>query len=69
MLLRCINGRLYGLMNLFVNRNIEVSMSGDFWDMPKRIKIGIIITILGVLLFCVSILFMLITNPIELLRC
>lgn len=56
------------IMTLFVNRNIEVSMSGDFWDMPKRIKIGIIITILGVLLFCVSILFMLITNPIELLR-
>lgn len=54
-------------MTLFMNRNVEVPMSGDFWDMPIRIKIGIIFLILGILLFGVSIIFMLITNPVEFL--
>ena len=56
------------IMTLFVNRNVKVPIDGYFGDMPIRIKIGIIITILGILLFCASIIFMLITNPIELLR-
>lgn len=56
------------IITLLVNRNVKVPIDGDFWDMPTRIKIGIIITILGILLFCASIMFMLITNPIELLN-
>ena len=56
------------IITLIVNGNVEVPMSSDFFDMPKRIKIGILFIIFGILLLCASIIFMLITNPIELLR-
>ena len=56
------------IMTVFINRNAEVPMSGDFWDMPIKIKFGIISIILGILLFCASIIFMLIINPVEFLR-
>lgn len=56
------------IMTIVINRNIEVPMSGDFWDMPTRVKIGILLLILGVLLACTSVIFLLITNPMELLN-
>lgn len=55
------------VMTLFINRNVQVSMSGDFWDMPMRIKIGILFIIFGILLVCASVMFMLITNPVDFL--
>lgn len=55
-------------MTLFINRNVQVPMNGDFWDMPIRIKIGILFIIFGILLVCASVMFMLITNPVDFLR-
>lgn len=55
-------------ITLVVNRNIKVSMSDDFWDLPVRVRIGVLFIVLGILLFCISILGMLITNPVGLLR-
>ncbi len=57
-----------GAIMTFINRNVEVPMSSDFWDMPTKIKIGILLFVFGVLLFCASVLLMLIINPVELLR-
>lgn len=56
------------VMTLFINRNVQVPMNGDFWDMPIRIKIGILFIIFGILLVCASVMFMLITNPVDFLR-
>lgn len=56
------------IMTLFINRNEQVSMNGDFFDMPKRIKIGILFIIFGILSLCASVMFMLITNPVDFLR-
>ena len=56
------------VMTLFINRNVQVPMSGDFWDIPMRIKIGILFIIFGILLVCASVMFMLITNPVDFLR-
>lgn len=56
------------VMTLFINRNVQVPMSGDFWDMSMRIKIGILFIIFGILLVCASVMFMLITNPVDFLR-
>lgn len=56
------------IMTFFVNRNVKVPISNDFWDMPARIKIGILCLIIGILLICASIMFMLITDPVKLLR-
>lgn len=53
-----------GVMTLFINRNVKVPMNADFWDMPVRIKIGILFIIFGILLSCGSVMFMLITNPV-----
>ena len=55
-------------ITLVVNRNVEVSMSDDFWDLPVRVRIGILFIVLGILLFCIIILGMLVTNPVGLLR-
>lgn len=55
-------------IHIVMNRNVEVSASGDFWDMPARVKIAIISIIFGILLVCASIMYMLITDPIELLK-
>lgn len=43
-------------ITLVVNRNIKVSMSDDFWDLPVRVRIGVLFIVLGILLFCISIL-------------
>lgn len=51
-----------------INRNAKVSMSGDFWDMPMKIKIGILLICFGILLSCGSVMFELITNPVDFLR-
>ena len=56
------------VMKLFINRNVQVPMNGDFWDIPMRIKIGILFIIFGILLVCASVMFMLITNPVDFLR-
>lgn len=56
------------IMTLFLNRNVKVPMGGDFGDMPIRIKTGILFVIFGILLLCASIIFVLITNPMELLN-
>lgn len=56
------------IMTLIINRNVKVNMNDDFWDMPTRIKIGIILSILGILIICASIMFMLINNPVGLLH-
>lgn len=54
-------------MTLGINRNVNVPMSGDFGDMPVRIKTGILFVILGILLLAAGVIVMLITNPVELL--
>lgn len=56
------------VMTLFINRNEQASMNGDFWDMPKKIKIGILFIIFGILLLCASVMFMFITNPVDFLN-
>lgn len=56
------------IMNFFVNRNVKVPISNDFWDMPTRVKIGILCPIIGILLICASVMFMLITDPVKFLR-
>ena len=55
------------IMTLLLNRNMEVPMNGGFWDMPARIRIGILFVVFGVLLFCVSIMFELISDPVGFL--
>lgn len=55
------------VMTLLLNRNMEVPMNGGFWDMPARIKIGILFAVFGVLLVCVSIMFELISDPVGFL--
>ena len=55
-------------MHIIVNRTVEVSVNGDFWDMPLRIKIAIISIILGILLICASVMYVLITDPMILLN-
>ena len=57
------------VMELIINRNVQVPMGGDFWDMPIRIKIGMLFIIFGILLVCVSVMFKFITDPIDFLRC
>ena len=54
-------------MTLLINRNVNVLIDGDFWDMPIRIKIGILSIIFGVLLVCISTMYMLIADPIGFL--
>ena len=56
------------IMTIIINRNVEVPMGGDFWDMPTRVKSGILLLVLGILLVCGSVMFLLLTNPIELLN-
>ncbi len=56
------------IMAYFIDRNVEVLISNDFWDMPARIKIGILALIIGILIICGSVIFMLITGPVQLLR-
>lgn len=55
-------------IHIVMNRNVEVSASADFWDMPARVKIAIISIIFGILLVCASIMYMLITDLIGLLK-
>lgn len=45
-----IGGAVY---TLIINANTQVSMNGDFWDMPLKIKLGIISFIVGALLFII----------------
>lgn len=52
-----------GAFVLIVNRNKEVSMNGDFYEMPIQIKFGILCVILGILSICGSVIFVLLTNP------
>lgn len=59
---------LGAIMTIVINKNVKVSMGGDFWDMPTRVKIGILLLVFGILLAVSSVMFMLITNPIELLN-
>lgn len=59
---------LGAIMTIVINKNVKVPMGGDFWDMPKRVKIGILLLVFGILLAVSSVMFMLITNPIELLN-
>lgn len=54
------------IMTMILNRNAQVSMSGDFHDMPFRVKLGIILVVFGILLICISVMYVLITNPLEL---
>ena len=56
------------ILTLIMNRKVQVSMGGDFWDMPLKIKIGILMILIGVIVFCISILFMLMYSPFELLN-
>lgn len=55
-------------MHIIMNRNVEVSVTGDFWDMPLRIKIAILSIIFGILLICASVMYVLIIDPMILLR-
>lgn len=56
------------VMTFFLNRNVKVPISNDFWDMPARVKISVLCLIIGILLICASIMFMLITDPVKFLR-
>ena len=56
------------VMTFFLNRNVKVPISNDFWDMPARVKISILCLIIGILLICANIMFMLITDPVKFLR-
>ena len=56
------------ILTLIINRNVKVPIGGDFWDMPLRIKIGIFMILIGVIIFCISTLFMLVYSPFELLN-
>lgn len=38
---------------LIINRNTMVSMNGDFWDMPLKIKLSIISILLGIVIFII----------------
>lgn len=55
------------VMTLLINRNVKAPIDSDFWDMPIRIKIGILFIIFGVLLACISTMRMLIANPVSFL--
>ena len=55
------------IITLVVNGNVEVPISNDFFDMPIRIKIGIALILLGILMVCASVIFTLVTNPAKLL--
>ena len=59
---------LGAIMTIVINKNVKVPMGGDFWDMPTRVKIGILLLVFWILLAVSSVMFMLITNPIELLN-
>lgn len=59
---------LGAIMTIVINKNVKVPMGGDFGDMPTRVKIGILLLVFGILLAVSSVMFMLITNPIELLN-
>ena len=59
---------LGAIMTIVINKNVKVPMGGDFWDMHTRVKIGILLLVFGILLAVSSVMFMLITNPIELLN-
>lgn len=54
-------------MTIFLNRNVKVPISGDWDMMPMRIKVGIVLVILGVLLTCISIGIGLVLDPLTLL--
>lgn len=56
------------IITFLINRNINVPYSNDFWDMPLRIKIGILAIIAGILIICASVLYLLITQPEILLQ-
>lgn len=55
-------------MTIFLNRNVKVPMSGDWDMMPMRVKVGIVLVILGVLLTCISIGMGLVLDPVSMLR-
>lgn len=54
-------------MTLLINRNVKAPIDGDFWDMPIRIKIGILFIVFGVLLAFISTMYMLIADPVGFL--
>ena len=56
------------IITFLINRNTNVPYSNDFWDMPLRIKIGILAIIAGILIICASVLYLLITQPEILLQ-
>lgn len=37
---------LGAIMTIVINKNVKVPMGGDFWDMPTRVKIGILLLVL-----------------------
>ena len=55
-------------MTLLINRNVKAPIDGDFWDMPIRIKIGILFIVFGVLLAFISTMYMLIADPVGFLN-
>lgn len=55
-------------MTIFLNRNVKVPISGDWEMMPMRIKVGIVLVILGVLLTCISTGMGLVLDPVSMLR-
>ncbi len=44
-------------MTIVINKNVKVPMGGDFWDMPTRVKIGILLLVFGILLAVSSVMF------------
>lgn len=49
LILTC-GGAIY---TFIINRNTMVPMNGDFWDMPLKIKSGIISILLGIIVFII----------------
>lgn len=55
------------ILTTIINRNVEVPIDGDFFDMPNRIKIGILFVIIGGVIICISIFAILIIDPTSIL--
>lgn len=55
-------------MTFILNRNVEVPMSGSFSDMPFRVQFGIYSAIAGILLICGGVLYVIVSDPMILLR-
>ena len=55
------------ILTTIINRNVEVPIDGDFFDMPIRVIIGILFIVVGGVIACISIFAILIIDPTSIL--